>query len=205
MDRKDVVALVLALLTLALPAAVLATHPPQQPIPIHWNATGEADRFVPPEQAPLLLLLAAVLILIVWGVRYVYPLKRNVERFRGAYNAFVIALGAALSAILASSFLGWSQTVFIAVGALLVAAGAVMFVSERNWAIGFRTPWTLSDDRIWRVANREAGAVTAIAGLALALAPLFGEPLLPIVVFLLAGYATVTVHAYLLWRKGAKE
>ena len=50
--------------------------------------------------------------------------------------------------------------------------GMMMEKSKRNWFIGIRTPWTLSDDRVWERTHRlggrmfKAAALVSLLGLA---------------------------------------
>jgi hypothetical protein len=59
-----------------------------------------------------------------------------------------------------------NQPFFIpAVLFLILAVPLILGLLPRQWAIGLRTPKTLSDDTIWLRANRFAGWVMLCAGL----------------------------------------
>jgi hypothetical protein len=90
------------------------------------------------------------------------------------------------------------------VGALFVVIGNVMPRMRPNWWFGVRTPWTLSNDRVWARTHRLAGFSMAAAGLvmiaaALALPSRLGGP-----VMLAAAAAALVgpaVYSYLTWKR----
>ena len=47
--------------------------------------------------------------------------------------------------------------------------------SKRNWFIGFRTPWTLSSDRVWKKTNKLAGKLFKISAIIAVLGVLFEQ------------------------------
>lgn len=55
----------------------------------------------------------------------------------------------------------------VAAGALLVAVGNYLGKARRNTLIGIRTPWTLSDARVWDKTHRLGGRLMMLGGLAL--------------------------------------
>ncbi len=209
--REDWWALGVSLVFLLLPLALFYAELPliQKDIPIHWNLGGP-DKFIPPAQFPTFVLLIAGIMVFVWGVRFIYPLRQNVEKFRRAYNGFIVALAFLISLLLSAS-VQWAAgeqilldiLVYIVVGVVLVVAGVLMYVSRRNWAVGFRNPWTLSSDRVWEAVNREAGVLTSVVGILIALAGVCRmRALVMLLLFVLfTGYAVFTVHSYMLWRR----
>jgi uncharacterized membrane protein len=74
---------------------------------------------------------------------------------------------------------------------LFAAIGNVMSKVRRNFYIGVRTPWTLSNERVWYATHRFAGkcfVVAGLLGLAMALA---GAQIVPIVMILAGALAPV--------------
>ncbi len=210
--KEDWLVLCVSLSFLLLPLVLFyAELPHVQSIPIHWGLSGP-DKFVLPSQFPFFLLMVGGLIVVVWGARFVYPLQENVEKFRKVYNGFVLVLSFLLSLLFSASVL-WAAgfpvsidtLVWVIVGAILITAGALMYVSKRNWVAGFRNPWTLSSDRVWDVVNREAGIFTVIIGVLLVLTPFIGGYQMFLLCALLLGYLAFTVHSYLLWRREREE
>ena len=47
---------------------------------------------------------------------------------------------------------------------LLYFAGVLMGKAQSNWFIGIRTPWTLSDNRVWEQTHRIGGIAFKVCG-----------------------------------------
>ncbi|MGI9170740.1 MAG: SdpI family protein [Caulobacteraceae bacterium] len=91
------------------------------------------------------------------------------------------------------------------IGVFLAIIGNVMGKLRWNYVAGFRTPWTLADERVWDKTHRFGGWLLVIGGLVLA-ASAFAPAHPPVKLFLILGVvATVAgatlVKSYLLWRK----
>jgi uncharacterized membrane protein len=88
----------------------------------------------------------------------------------------------------------------VAVGVLLILVANLLPRLEPNWWAGVRTPWTLSDEEVWRRTHRLAGeagvpvgAVLVAAGLAL---PASASALLTIILVLAwAGFGVGASYA----------
>ncbi len=209
MRKSDIVVLLLAMLFAALPL-LFWNHlqlPPDAKIPTHFNIHGEPDSWIAVRAFPELVLWMGFLILIVWGVRFIYPKRKNIEQFRRAYNAFVMAFGVFLGVTETAMLLGAAgvlnptDLVMPSVGALLGVAGVVTFISRQNWAIGLRTPWGLESEKAWKRSNRIAGMMIVISGFLLALTPFCSNA--PVWAFwtLVGGLVWATTVAYVEWRR----
>ena len=53
----------------------------------------------------------------------------------------------------------------IGIGFLLFYIGILCENSKMNWFIGIRTPWTLSNEKVWEKTNKIGGKLFKIAGL----------------------------------------
>ncbi len=149
----------------------------------------------------------AALVLLVWALPFADPLRDNVNRFRDVFDGFVVLLAlflAATQCLLLGYNLGWVSTVTVAilvlVGVLLIATGYILYVSEPNWFIGFRTPWTLSSPVVWKRVNRVAGIFFALFGLLITVSSIFSTMLALYEIFaLLAVVILLAVWSYVLY------
>jgi len=185
---------------------------PQMPdrMPSHWNAAGQVDGYMP---KPLALFLIPFGSLVMLGlfllIPRVDPLRKNIEGFRGYYDGFVVLLTFYLlyiQALSIASALGYrfnmNQLLVPAASALFVYLGVLLGKAKRNWFIGIRTPWTLSDERVWDETHRIGGRLLALAGLATLIGVAFPEfalilifaPFIPVTIY-------VTCYSYLLYRR----
>ncbi|PIR68424.1 hypothetical protein COU49_00985 [Candidatus Nomurabacteria bacterium CG10_big_fil_rev_8_21_14_0_10_35_16] len=128
----------------------------------HWNIEGVVDRYTPRflgvYTMPSMVFVLFLLFLIIPKID---PLKANIEIFRRYYNGFIVTLSVFLSYVYALSIswnlgLTFDMTRFIlpAVGGLLYYISVLLGHAERNWFIGIRTPWTLSNENVWKKTNK---------------------------------------------------
>lgn len=152
---------------------------PEQ-VPVHWNIRGEVDRygsrFEGAFTAPLLALGIYALMLVA---PLIDPRRENYARFAGAYRllrwVFVLFM-AGIYVVWMAAALGYRVDIGFAVktalGLLFIAIGNVLGQVRFNYFVGVRTPWTLSDEGVWRRTHRLAAKVWVLGGLiCLVLAP----------------------------------
>lgn len=152
---------------------------PEQ-VPVHWNIRGEVDRygsrFEGAFTAPLLALGIYALMLVA---PLIDPRRENYARFVGAYRllrwVFVLFM-AGIYVVWMAAALGYRVDIGFAVktalGLLFIAIGNVLGQVRFNYFVGVRTPWTLSDEGVWRQTHRLAAKVWVLGGLiCLVLAP----------------------------------
>jgi uncharacterized membrane protein len=217
----------LVLVGVLVSVAVYARLP--ETMAVHWNAQGNPDGWMP---RPFGAFFAPALMLVLWGVlrgvRHLDPRQESYARFDGAYETIVAAeesyarfdgayetiVAAVLVLVLAThditiaAALGYrvpiGRLLPTLVGALFVVVGNVMPRLRPNWWFGVRTPWTLSNDRVWARTHRLAGFSMAAAGVVTIVAALALPPAMGIPVMLAAVVAAVfapAVYSYLSWRR----
>ena len=159
----------------ALSAAVWERLPER--IPIHWNFRGEIDRWGGRvEGAFLLPAIALVLWLVLPRLPRIDPRRATFDKFRGSYELVITATLAFLFAVhcaVIGAALGYhvpmGRLVPIGVGLLFVTIGNVLPRTRPNWWMGVRTPWTLSNDRVWMRTHRVGGWLMVAAGVVIML------------------------------------
>ena len=200
----------LVLVGVLVSVAVYARLP--ETMAVHWNAQGNPDGWMP---RPFGAFFAPALMLVLWGVlrgvRHLDPRQESYARFDGAYEtivAAVLVLVLATHDITIAAALGYrvpiGRLLPTLVGALFVVVGNVMPRLRPNWWFGVRTPWTLSNDRVWARTHRLAGFSMAAAGVVTIVAALALPPAMGIPVMLAAVVAAVfapAVYSYLSWRR----
>jgi len=58
-----------------------------------------------------------------------------------------------------------NATLPIGLGLLFFYAGILCENAKRNWFIGIRTPWTLSNEIVWNKTNKIGGKLFKVAGI----------------------------------------
>jgi uncharacterized membrane protein len=147
-------------------------------VPVHWNVRGTVDRFSGRLEGAFFL---PGMMLLVWLLlRFlprIDPRRANYEKFADTYDLLVnslIALFGVMHVALVGTALGWpvsmSRVVPVLVGLQFVILGNALPRARPNWWFGIRTPWTLSNDRVWTRTHRVGGYLLAGAGLILIIA-----------------------------------
>lgn len=174
MSRRDLAGGSLVALT-ALASVVAAPEMPAE-VAIHFDATGDPDRYADRTLALAAMpLLVAALVVTFAALPRIDPLGENVAQFQGAYDAMAVGTVALLSyvhGLVLAYNLGVAFDVTVAVApamaALYYLVGHLLSRAERNWFVGLRTPWTLSDEAVWdRTHERVAPLFKVAAVLAL--------------------------------------
>jgi uncharacterized membrane protein len=183
MNFKDMPKLPLVLIALMFVVGVVVYPSLPSQIPMHWGVTGAVDRWADKSLgsvffAPLMTLGIYVLL---WLVPYLDPQRRNVLRSRQVYALTIELMGGLGVVLFAGTLLAsfdhslpmW-RLIEVAVGVMFVVLGNYMGRVKRNWTIGFRYGWTLSDDVVWAKTNRLGGRLllaTGVIAIVAALAP----------------------------------
>lgn len=216
MNRRP--GLVATLGVLGAMAALSLWAAPSMPdrVPLHWNLSGEVDRYGGPLEA--LLLLPAITLgtsLLLWLLPALDPRKEHLRRSARAYNAVWIAALLFLLVLHATTVLGASTTLDLpvlsivpaAVGALFVVIGNYLPKTSSNWFLGIRTPWTLTSERAWQRTHRLGGFLFVLLGAVLIGASLLDDPATPLIAGAGAMVIAVVsiVYSYLVWRRERSE
>jgi uncharacterized membrane protein len=179
---------------------------------VHWDLDGNPNGWMPRAVGaafgPVFLV---VLWLLLRAVPRIDPRAENYARFSEAYEvivASVLVLILITHGIVLAVALGYhvsvARIVPALVGALFVVIGNMMPLVRPNWWFGFRTPWTLSNDRVWARTHRLGGYCMTAGGLVMILAALVLPTPLGIPVLLAAAVASTfgpVVYSYLTWKR----
>jgi len=158
---------------------------PQMPerMACHWNAQGQVDGYMSKFWGLFFMPFISVgLSLLLILIPKIDPLKSNIERFKKYYCGFVVI-------VLLFLFYLYLLTIFWNLGIrfnmirLLVPAFGILFYtcgvligkSKRNWSIGIRTPWTLSNEVVWDRTHRMGRKLFKAGGIITLLGILFPE------------------------------
>lgn len=179
----------------------------------HWSLSGEADGYSPRDHVliglPLLGMAFTALFLLIPKID---PRTEHVRQSRGLLHVgWLGTLGLLLvvhySVIAGAIKGGDSQPMpgltLYGLCLLIVLMGNYTAKSRSNFFLGVRTPWTLSSEHAWAVANRTAGWLFVLTGLAAAAAGTLLDPSYGYKVFLagvLSAALISVVVSYFAWR-----
>jgi uncharacterized membrane protein len=156
---------------------------PQLPnsIATHWDAQGNVNGYMPKFMGVFFVpALSLVLFLVFLAVPKIDPRKKNIEKFRPAYDGFIAFIMLFMLLLHMQSIL-WNLglqinmmiSVSIGIGALFICTGMLLKKAKMNWFIGIRTPWTLSNEKVWNKTHKIgsklfiASGIIALFGLAM--------------------------------------
>jgi uncharacterized membrane protein len=137
------------------------------------------------------------------------PLGDNIAEFQTTYDTVAVGtLGfhAYVHGMVIASNLGFEfdviQATIPAVTGLYLLLAVLMWRAEQNWFVGIRTPWTLSNERVWDKTHRHTAplfAAAAVLSLGGVVFPAYG-------VFFLTGPITVValgsvVYSFVLYQR----
>jgi uncharacterized membrane protein len=138
------------------------------------------------------------------------PRHANYAAFRSSYDSFIAAVVLVLVVVHVAMLglaLGWpvpmDAVVSVAVGGLLVLLGLVLPRAHSTWFFGIRTPWTLSNEEVWRRTHRVGGRLMVLCGL---LVMSLGFIHTPAAIYAVIGSAAAMIlflfpYSYFVWRE----
>ncbi len=179
-------------------------------IPVHWDMSGQVDGWGSKTWAaflfPGLITFAAFLALVLPAIS---PQGFRLDDSRQALMKlifWIVAYLLVVQFVTCQASLHPNVAVvkwmLVATGGLLMAVGNLLTKFPRNFFVGVRTPWTLTDDRVWDKTHRLARTTFLLAGLLLVVVGLSRWQAGPWL--LLAGVLALlipVVYSYLLYHR----
>lgn len=185
---------------------------PQLPdkIASHWNTQGSVDGYMPKLLGVFLLPLILIgICLLFFIIPKIDPLKNNIGKFKNYYEGFIVLFSVFMLSVYMQLIL-WNigielspNFIFpIGIGILFFYIGILCENSKRNWFIGIRTPWTLSNDKIWDKTNKLGGKLFKLAGIISIIGVFFHDyALLFVIVPVILVAVFTAVYSYVEYRK----
>jgi uncharacterized membrane protein len=147
-------------------------------VPLHWSMSGGVDRYG--SRAEAAFVLPGLMILLWMLMRFIPridPRRANYAKFADTYDLIVnslVTLFAVMQVALLGTALGWpvamDRVIPALIGLQFIILGNALPRARPNWWFGIRTPWTLSNDRVWTRTHRVGGYLLAVAGVVLLVA-----------------------------------
>lgn len=208
MRKVELVILALVL----LPFLVGVYFYPQLPeeVASHWNAQGQVNGYMPKFWGLFLMpFISVALFLLFVLIPKIDPLKANIKKFISYYDAFVFLLMVFL-------FYLYLLTIFWNMGArfdmikfllptlgiLFYYIGILMEHVKRNWFIGIRTPWTISNEKVWNKTHRLGGKLFRIIGITALIGFFFrGFEIFFVIIPVIAVVSYLVTYSYFEYKK----
>ena len=213
MKTRTVILLVLLFSLLSFAAGWLAYPYLPENIASHWNAAGQADGFSTRTFAlsfnSILILGLGLLMLILPRLD---PLRANLAGFLGLYHGMIVVTAGFLFYLQIVTLilnLGWQVNIIMlllpALAVLFYFTGIMVEKARRNWFIGIRNPWTLSNDLVWEKTHRLGGRLFKGTAVICLFGMLFPDVAIFFIMIPALGTAVILmVYSYLIFRQIAQ-
>lgn len=149
-------------------------------VPMHWNASGEIDRYGSKnELVGLLFMLNLPLYVILKYAPKIDPKKKISETqlagLRLVMHLFMSALAVFIIYSTKQAELSSPFGLVSIVGLLFAGLGWYFPRIKPNYFIGIKTPWTLENDQVWHRTHKASRPVWIVGGILMAIVPLVAE------------------------------
>lgn len=146
---------------------------PDVPMAVHFGLDGTPNGYMPRDVAMIFApaFSLVLLLLLLWLLPAIMPKNASIDRSAGPYGVVVLATLGVLTVthallIFRAAGLNVDETrvILASVGILFMIIGNYLPKTRKNWLMGVRTPWTLSDERVWDKTHRFAGPLFMLCG-----------------------------------------
>ena len=209
MIKKNLKTLIITSIVILLPilAGLILWNQLPDPMPTHWNASGEIDGWSSKSFAvfglPLILLAAQWLCMLGTAAD---PKKNNHPTKIVHLVLWIIpVLSVVMHTFVYLIVLGYGVRMEVVmpilIGLILTIIGNYLPKCKQNYTIGIKIPWTLNNEENWNKTHRFAGWLWTVCGILIMLTGFFGGVwvFLPIVLLMVL---VPVAYSYILHRKG---
>lgn len=192
-------------------SALVWTRLPER-VAVHWDTHGAVNGYGSRFAAAFLMPAAMLGVwLLLRALPRIDPRRANYAKFADTYDLLVNSLVAlflvmhlALLANAVGSPVSMARVAPVLLGLQFIILGNALPRARPNWWFGIRTPWTLSNDRVWTRTHRVGGYLLAAAGALMlligAIAPTPFAFALGISVAVAASFGSV-IYSYFAWKQ----
>jgi uncharacterized membrane protein len=139
----------------------------------NWDREGNVSGYISKTTGTLLIPIIMVIIYFLFTILpKIDPLKKNILSFKYEFDSYLIFFLLFLFYIhiliifynIGITF-NLSKWILPALGILIYRSGILISRCKKNWFIGIKTPWTLSNDFVWDKTHRVSGNIFKISGI----------------------------------------
>ena len=172
MQKIILISLIIILISFSISGYFYNQAP--EKIASHWNLQGQVDAYLQKSTGLFLMPLLGIIFLLLFLILpEIDPLKNNIKKFQKYYNLFILALIGFLF-YLHLIILVWNlnffriniiQALSPALAVLFFIIGIILPKTQKNWFIGIRNPWTLSNETVWEKTHILSGRLFKVSGI----------------------------------------
>ena len=205
--KKEIPFIVVALLPFVYLAYIWNELPKE--VPMHWNASGEIDRWGDKSELFMMLfMLTGITYFVFLIIPYIDP-KQKLQNMGNKLNNLRLILALFMSALAIYILYSVQQKtsnpvlIFPLVGLLFAFLGNYFKTIKPNYFIGIRTPWTLENEEVWKKTHLIGGKLWFVGGLLMALTFVLPNKIQIYTFLAIAAVITIVpiVYSYLEFKK----
>ena len=176
----------------------------------HWGSDGQVNGYMSKFWGIFLVpIISIAMLLLFYFLPKLDPLKKNYKKFRTYYDSFILIMIIFLFYIYLLTIL-WNfrvkfninLAIIPALGFLFIYLGIILKHLKRNWFIGIRTPWTISNDKVWEKTHKIGSKLFIGSGIITLLGIFFPNYMIWfILVPIIASSIWLFIYSYLEYRK----
>ena len=177
-------------------------------VPTHWNYEGVIDGYSSRLFASLLM--PTIMIIIYLLITFLPKFDPKSSKFKNSENAYFyikfafVLLFTIINAVMMFATLGYPVKMNVVmpaiIGILFVLIGIWMPKIEQNYFMGFRTPWALENETVWKSTQKAGGIAFVICGVCMLPIAIWGSPWM-IIALIFATVLIPFVYSYLEYKK----
>jgi len=181
-------------------------------IAIHWT-DGEVTGTAPKLLGVLLIPVIMIVIYLILSLLFrTDPRKENLSgKIKNITISTILFLLFSVHTTILAVGLGYNLDMNIVsgliIGTVMMVLGNIMPQAKKNFIFGLRTPWTLSNDKVWAISNRFTGRIFFLAGfliiLSVIIIPQHNFVFTISLVLLVAVIGTI--HSFVVYKRIANE
>ena len=209
MIKKNLKTLIITSVVILLPilAGILLWNQLPDPMPSHWNASGEIDGWSSKPFAifglPCILLAAQWLCMLGTAAD---PKKNNhptkiVHLVLWIIPVLSVVLHTVTYAVAMGKAVRMEVVMPVFMGLLFAIIGNYLPKCKQNYTIGIKIPWTLNNEENWNKTHRFAGFLWVVCGIAIMFTGFFGGFWVFLPITFLMVLAPI-IYSYILHRRG---
>ena len=209
MIKKNLKTLIITSIVILLPilAGIFLWNQLPDPMPSHWNASGEIDGWSskPFTIFGLPLILLAAQWLCVLGTAADPKKNNHPEKILHLVLWIIPVLSVAMHTFVYLIALGHGVRMEVVmpvlIGVIFTIIGNYLPKCKQNYTIGIKIPWTLNNEENWNRTHRFAGFLWVVCGIAIMFTGFFGGFWVFLPITFLMVLAPI-FYSYILHRKG---
>jgi len=180
----------------------------------HWGENGQVNGYMPKFWGLFLMpIISAGMLLLFYFLPKLDPLKENYKKFRVYYDSFILVIILFLFYIYLLTILwnfhiqfNMNLALIPALGFLYIYIGIILKYLKRNWFIGIRTPWTISNEKVWDKTHNLGSTLFKISGVITIIGIFFDDFIIYFVLVpIIVSAITLVIYSYLIYRKEEKK